>query len=135
MHLPESVMIDLLPSYFAGESSAATRALVDAYFDAHPAFAQAMRATQGARLDLPKIAVHDHGQEAIRRVRKSLQWRAVLMALAVCCSVAPFTVILKDQSVVYFMWRDAPAASLIYTGIAAGLWGLVWRSQRANPAQ
>jgi hypothetical protein len=38
MKLEREVIVDLLPAYFSGEASAATRALVEEYFREHPDF-------------------------------------------------------------------------------------------------
>ena len=38
MNLEREVIVDLLPAYFSGEASAATRALVEDYFRQHPEF-------------------------------------------------------------------------------------------------
>jgi hypothetical protein len=43
MEATHDVIVDLLPVYFSGEASAATRALVDDYFARDPAFADRVR--------------------------------------------------------------------------------------------
>lgn len=136
MNLPEDVIVDLLPAYFSGEASAATRAIVDTHFAAHPQFAQAMRAAQGAA-GLPRIdaaGAADDGREAIRRVRKALRRRGLLIALAIFCSISPFTFMVKEQSLVYFMWRDAPAVAGCYIAVALAAWTGLWMSRRAAAA-
>jgi len=134
MNLPEDVIVDLLPAYFAGEASPATRAIVDSHFAAHPQFAQAVRAAQTAQVDLPRIDAAGEDHEAIRRVRKNLRRRALLVALAIFCSISPFTFMVKDQSLVYFMWRDAPAVAACYVAVALAAWLALWISNRANAA-
>jgi len=133
-NLPEDVIADLLPAYFSGEASAATRAVVDAHFAAHPQFARAARASQRADVALPPVDAADDSHEAIRRVRKHLRRRALLIALAVFCSVSPFAFIVKDQVLVYAMWRDAPAMAACYAVTALAAWAALWLSKRANAA-
>lgn len=134
MHLPEDVIVDLLPAYFAGEASPASRAIVDAYFAAHPQFAQAMRAAQTTSPDLPPIDPVDGGHDAIQRVRKHLRRRALLIALAIFCTVSPFTFMVKEQELVYFMWRDAPATAACYTAVALAAWLGLWMTNRPTIA-
>lgn len=134
MNFSEDVIVDLLPAYFSGEASAATRAVVDSYFAAHPQFARAARAAQTGGIELPRIDAADEGHETIRRVRKALRRRGLLIALAIFCSVSPFTFMVKDQSLVYFMWRDAPAVAACYVAVALAAWIGLWISNRANAA-
>jgi len=131
MHLPEDVIVDLLPAYFAGDASPASRAIVDAYFAAHPAFADAMRASQGAGDAVPDIAPNDRGHEAVRRVRKKVRQRSLLMALAIFCSMAPLTFVARDGQLAYLMLRDAPVTALCYAIVAAIAWLALWTR---NPA-
>lgn len=131
MNLPEDVIVDLLPSYFADEASPATRAIVDDYFAAHPRFAQAMRAAHS--LELPDPGVGDGGKEALRRVRRRLKSRSLLFALALFCSVTPFAFIFEDGVLRYLMWRDAPLTALCYASVGLIAWGALWFVDRADP--
>ena len=130
MNLPEDVIVDLLPSYFAGEASPASRAIVDDYFHEHPRFAQAMRASQ--QVGLPEIPAKDGAGEIIRRVRRRIKSRALLLALALFCSVSPFTFIIQEGVLTYAMWRDAPVGALCYTTLALFAWAALWKVDRAD---
>ena len=118
----EDIILDLLPVYFAGEASAATRSLVDTYLAAHPQFAKAMRAAQGTSMAIPASASPNGGTVAITRIRSHMRWRAALIAVAIFCSLSPFTFIFENDHLRYFMWRDAPAMALSYAGAAIVAW-------------
>lgn len=121
-HLPEEVVLDLLPVYFAGEASAASVALVERYFEAHPQFAETMRAANDSSPQVPGNAAAGSGHAAIERVRTELRWRTALIAVAIFCTVAPFTFVFDDRHVVFFMWRDAPVSAAVYAGAGALAW-------------
>ena len=48
MKLEREVIIDLLPAYFSGEASAATRTLVEDFFRENPDFEKSARSAAGA---------------------------------------------------------------------------------------
>jgi hypothetical protein len=121
-NLPEEVILDLLPLYFAGEASTASAELVDSYFEAHPHFARTMRAVHNSSPQVPGNAAPNEGHAAIRRVKMHMIARAVLIAIGVFCTISPFTFIYANQQLKYFMWRDAPASAAAYAGVAALTW-------------
>jgi hypothetical protein len=118
------IIIDLLPLYFAGEASAASRELVDAYFAAHPQFAKAMHAAQSnsVSVPIPAAASATGGTAAVKRIRAQLRWRAALIAIGIFCSISPFTFVFENDQLRYFMWRDAPAMAIAYASVAACAW-------------
>lgn len=133
MNLHEDVILDLLPVYFADEASAASREIVDAYFEAHPQFAKTVRAAQMNVTHVPGNASVNGGHVAIKSVKKQLRWRSALIAAGIFCSISPFTFIFEGQRVTYFMWRDAPMIATFYSVAAALAWLLLWLSiRRAN---
>jgi hypothetical protein len=133
MNLHEDVILDLLPVYYAGEASQASRDIVDAYFEAHPQFAKTVRAAQMHVTHVPGNASANGGQVAIKRVKAQLKWRSMLTAAAIFFSIAPFTFIFDSDHIVYFMWRDAPLTAAFYAGAAALAWlWLLLAARRAN---
>lgn len=128
--LHEDVILDLLPAYFTDEASAASRAIVDAYFEAHPQFARTVRATQMAITQVPGAASSNGAHAAIKSVKQQLRWRSALIAAGIFCTISPFTFIFNDQRVVYFMWRDSPLAASFYTVAALLAWLMLWFSTR-----
>lgn len=134
MPLPEDVIVDLLPVYFAGEASQASRKAIEACFELHPLFAQHMRASQHAPLVLPRAASDDGGHEAIRRVRKRLRGHSLLMATAIVCTAQPCSFIVQDGVLVHAPWRDAPVLALAYTGVAIVAWRAFVLASRPEPS-
>jgi hypothetical protein len=132
MNFPEDVILDLLPVYFADEASAASREIVEAYFEAHPQFAKTVRAAQLHVTRVPGNAPANAGHAAIKRVKTQLKWRTGLIAAGIFCTISPFTFIFENQHIVYFMWRDAPVSAAFYTGAAVLAWLLLWVSVRRN---
>lgn len=131
----EDIILDLLPLYFAGEANAASRGVVEDYFAAHPQFAKAVRAAQINSVAVPGNASVTGGPVAIKRIRSQLRWRAALIAIAIFCTISPFTFIFENDHVRYFMWRDSPAAALAYCGVAALAWiALLLMIRRINTA-
>jgi hypothetical protein len=120
--LHEDIIVDLLPLYFAGEASAASGALIEAYFAEHPQFAKAARLAQQSSIVMPAVAVSSEGTLAIKRIRSLLRWRAALIALAIFCTISPFSFFYNDNRLHYFMWRDSPAMALTYAAVAAAAW-------------
>ena len=115
----DDVIIDLATLYFAGEASAASRALVERYFAQHPELAAALRASQGAAAGLGALPAADTNSShaTLLRLRRLLRLRSSLMGVAIFCSLAPlsFTVGMERN---WSMLRDAPASALAY-GVAA----------------
>lgn len=135
MNPDEDVVLDLLPLYFGGDASAASCAMIEAYFEEHPRFAQAVRAAQVNVPGVPGAAAPNSGHAAITRVRRQLRWRSALMAIAIFCSLAPFTFAFDDGRIVYFMWRDAPLTAAVYAAVAALVWMAIGFSvRRSNTA-
>jgi hypothetical protein len=118
----EDIIIDLMPLYFAGEASAASRDMVEAYFAAHPQFEKAMRAAQDSSVPVPANPSTYNGTVAFKRIRSQLRWRGVLIAIGIFCSISPFTFIYEHDHLRYFMWRDSPGTALGYACVAAIAW-------------
>ena len=68
MKLDRDIVIDLLPAYFSGEASAATKALVEEYFRQDPDFEKFARGA-GGTLETLKAPIHrpDPEKELLRR--------------------------------------------------------------------
>ena len=69
MKLEREVIIDLLPAYFSGEASAATRALVEDFFRENPDFEKSARSAGGA---LESLKVSPPALDCLKR--KSSPW-------------------------------------------------------------
>jgi hypothetical protein len=134
-NLHEDIILDLLPLYFANEASAASVALVDTYFAAHPQFAAAARAAQGRSIPIPPRLAENGGTVAIRRIQNLLRLRAALIAVAIFCSISPFSFTYDHGHLRYFMLRDATATALVYATVAAIAWIAVYALGRRTSAE
>ena len=94
MKLEREVIIDLLPAYFSGEASAATRALVEDFFRENPDFEKSARSAAGpleslkaapsrlgAGLDPEKEKLALERARMVTETRTSFFWLAVLSTL------------------------------------------------------
>lgn len=122
----EDVVIDLLPLYFTGDASDASRTLVDAYFAAHPDFARTMRAAHLSRPVLPATVGAQGDKIALKRIRTRLRWRYGLMSVAIFCSLVPLSFIYDKGEFRFLMVRDATATAMVYIAVAAILWVAVY---------
>jgi len=122
MNIDQDIICDLYPLYHAGEASTATQALVEAYFAAHPEFARLMRESQETRLDIPAAVTGASAHAPIRRIQKLLRWRSASMALAIACSLLPFSFVFNNGNLVWFLLRDAPQAAHLSIAVAVAAW-------------
>ena len=128
----EDIIIDLLPLYFSGEASQASRELVETYLAAHPQWAKAARAAQTDVVPLAGQVSTKGGALAIQRIRSQLRWRAALIAVAIFCSITPFSFIVEHDQLRYFMLRDAPLTAMAYGAAAIMCWVVTFVMGRRN---
>lgn len=122
-HLHQDVIVDLLPLYASGDASDATRAVVDAYCQAHPEFEATMRAALASTPLVPGKAAGDGGIGTLRRVRAHLRWRAVLIATGIFCTLTPMSFVYQNGQLTNLMWRDSPAVAIAFGMGAMLAWG------------
>lgn len=131
MNISQDVITDLLPLYFSGEASADSRALVDAFFRANPDFAKVARRSVKVEMPVtpgPEAVVE---KKSLRRVSRILRVRSTLLGLALFCTLLPFTVLVRDGDVDFFMLRDHTSFA-VFIGVAAGFfWGAYFRTHWA----
>src|SRR6185312_1977615 len=130
MKLEREVIIDLLPVYFSGEASPATRALVEEYFRQNPDFERTARGTGGA-LDVLKVppAAPKEEQEkaALERSRETLQTRTSFFWIAVCYTVLLLLFKVRDHRPVFIMFEEKPTAGVIFASLAVFFWSGYFR--------
>ncbi len=133
MTITRDVVTDLLPLYVAGEASADTRAIVEAYIRVDPEVAAQVAALgevgaalgAGASRDAVGHGVgREAGLAALGATKRLLRRRTWLMAAAIFCSGLPFTVAGGSDGIRFFMLRDAPGAAVLLLAGAVILWGL-----------
>lgn len=91
MNVTRDVINDLLPSYYSGDASADTRALVEEYLQRDLAFAEETRRAANAlqtisemQMNLPDAQVE---KRVLLRAKKLLRIRMILLALAATFSL------------------------------------------------
>jgi hypothetical protein len=119
MNVTREVINDLWPVYAAGEASADTRALVEAFLRDDPEFASLLRGRgeEGLlRHDLPKLPP-DREAQALRKTKRHLRGWSWLMFLAILFSCSAFGRIISDTS-----WDVSPVNFIVTAAIAVGFW-------------
>ena len=95
MNVEREVIIDLLPAYFSGEASAATRALVEEYFRQDPDFERIARGANKSveGLKAPFAPLDDAREKlALERARQVMQTRSAFFwrGTSTTCSTERF---------------------------------------------
>jgi hypothetical protein len=135
MKLEREVIVDLLPAYFSGEASAATRALVEEYFREHPDFeASARRA--GGPLESLKAAPPSLDPEkeklALERARLVVETRSSFLWMAILFTLL-FLFRIHDHKIVWVLWTK-PLSGIIFSAMAAFFWLLyLYTRKRKDP--
>lgn len=107
MKLEREVIIDLLPAYFSGEASAATRVLVEDYFRENPDFEKFARSAggplEGLKVAPPRI---DPEKEklALERARLVTETRSSFFWLAVLTTLMLFLFRIQNGKVIWIVW-------------------------------
>jgi len=128
MNVTREVINDLWPVYAAGEASADTRSLVEAYLRQDPEFAGLLKGCgeEGLlRHDMPKLSP-DREAQALRRTKRLLHGKDWLLSMALIFSGLAFGRIVSDTS-----WDVSPVIFIIMATIAGAFWvafltRLVW---------
>ncbi len=129
MNVTKDVIADLLPLYEAGEASADTRALVEAYLKEHPGTLKP--ASIDAMLKSEPAALPERERRAaLERTRSLLKLRTVLFALALGCNLMTFSFAFSGDGVSWFMWRDAPGMAGVLLVSSMGFWLAYFRVEK-----
>lgn len=124
MKVEREVIIDLLPAYFSGEASAATRALVEEYFQENPDFEKTAR---GANLPLESLKVpvaeldDAKAKLAFERVRQITELRGSMLWLAIAFTLMLGLFHIQDGKIVWIAWKSTGSA-IVFASIAAFFW-------------
>jgi hypothetical protein len=128
MNVTREVIHDLWPAYAAGEASADTRALVEAFLQQDPEFAGLLQGCGGEGLlrhDLPRLPP-DREAQALRRTKRLLHGWDWVLFMAMIFSGFAFGRIVSDTS-----WDVSPVNFIVVATIAGAFWvafftRLVW---------
>jgi hypothetical protein len=132
MKLEREVIIDLLPAYFSGESSAATRTLVEDYFRENPEFEAAARRSNHPLESLKALsAAADDAREklALERARQITETRSAFLWFAVCFTLILPVFRIRDHQIVWILWNP-PLIGVIFALMAAFFWALFLNVRR-----
>jgi hypothetical protein len=125
MKLDRDVIIDLLPAYFSGEASVATRALVEECFREDPEFEKFAR-NAGGPLESLKVPIAQPDSEkekyALERARMVTETRNSFLWLAVFFSLMPFLFHVQNHKIVWVLWEGSALRGLIFSAMAIFLW-------------
>jgi hypothetical protein len=133
MKVERDVIIDLLPAYFSGEASAATRALVEDYFRQYPEFEKTARAAGGPLegLKVPPAALDDAREKlALERARQVTEARSSFLWLAVCFTLILLLFRIQSGKIIWIMWDKSPLVGMIFSAMAGYYWLLFWYMRR-----
>jgi hypothetical protein len=129
MKVEREVIIDLLPAYFSGESSAATRALVEDYFHEHPDFENMARAANQPLegLKVPFAALDEAKEKlALERARQVTEARTAFRWLAIFFTLVLPIFRFQDHKIIWILWHDSPVVGVFFALVAGCFWVFYW---------
>jgi len=124
MKLEREIIVDLLPAYFSGEASAATRALVEEYFREHPEFELSARNAGSTleRLQVPALPSDPEKEKlALERARLVIETRSTFLWLAIFFTLMLLFFRVQNHQIIWIMWQD-PFRGVVFSAVAAFLW-------------
>ncbi|HEV8184158.1 MAG TPA: hypothetical protein VGQ61_17380 [Candidatus Angelobacter sp.] len=128
MNLEREVIVDLLPAYFSGEASAATRALVEEYFREHPDFEASARRAGGPleSLKIPALTADKEKEKlALERARLVTETRSSFFWLAVISTLMLFLFRIQNGKFIWIVWSSASGGGSrgpIFIAMAVFFW-------------
>ncbi|HET8890328.1 MAG TPA: hypothetical protein VFQ41_15610 [Candidatus Angelobacter sp.] len=129
MNLEREVIVDLLPAYFSGEASVATRALVEDYFRQNPDFEKSARSAGGALESLkvsPPRLDSEKEKLALERARLVTETRSSFFWLAVISTLMLFLFRIQNGKVIWIVWSGfasgSGARAPIFVAMAVFFW-------------
>ena len=107
MKLKREVIIDLLPAYFSGEASAATRRLVEDFFRENPDFEKSARSAASPLESLkaaPPRLDPEKEKLALERARLVTETRTSFFWLAVISTLMLFLFRIQNGKLIWIVW-------------------------------
>jgi hypothetical protein len=114
MKLEREVIIDLLPAYFSGEASAATRTLVEDFFRENPDFEKSARSAAGPLESLkaaPPRIDPEKEKLALERARMVTETRSSFFWLAVISTLMLFLFRIQNGKIIWIVWSGSASGS------------------------
>jgi hypothetical protein len=140
MKLEREVIIDLLPAYFSGEASAATRRLVEEFFRENPDFEKSARSAAGP-LEGLKVAPPKPDLEkeklALERARLVTETRSSFFWLGVISTLMLFLFRIQNGKIIWIVWSGFGSGSgraLLFVAMAVFFWAFYFYARtRTSP--
>ena len=135
MDVTKDIIIDLLPAYFSGEASAATKALVDEFLSGDPVFAERVRREWADPLGTGAAAApvaQSVELKSLQRTQRMLSLQRWLFALGLTFCLLPlsFSISTGPEKDFHFLIRDYPGVLVPLLGAGAICWLLYARLRR-----
>ena len=126
MKLEKEVIVDLLPAYFSGEASPATRALVEGYFRENPDFEKFARnaASPLEMLRVPTLELDSTKEKlAFERARTLTETRSSFLMMAIITTLMLFLFRIQNGRIVWIFWSKV-ALSMLFVAMATFFWAV-----------
>jgi hypothetical protein len=137
MKLERDVIIDLLPAYFSGEASAATRTLVEDYFRQDQDFEKFARGAAGPLdvLRVPAYALDPEKEKmALERARLVVETRNSFLGLAAFFTCILFLFRFSNHKIFWIFWSGSPSLGIVFSALAGFMWILyLYTRRRKDP--
>ena len=126
MKLEREVIIDLLPAYFSGEASAATRTLVEDFFRENPEFEKSARSAAGPLESLkaaPPRLDPEKEKMALERARLVTETRTSFFWLGVISTLMLFLFRIQNGKIIWIVWSGfGSGRALLFVAMAVFFW-------------
>lgn len=122
------VMNDLLVVYLADEASPSTKIVVEGYAAENKRFAALLTASRGAAPAV--VQGRDEAMAVLARTRKYWKWQKILFGCGLFFCLLPFSIVVRHQEIVFFLWRDAPLVARFSFAAGIGAWVAYYLSGR-----
>ncbi len=136
MKVTREVILDLLPTYLAGEASADTRALVEEFLrqDAELASRVAQQRTESLATAAPSTLPPDLELRSLKRTRRLLGWQRWWFGFAIAFTSVAMSVEFNfgdgRLTDVHFVMRDYPLQFGLCLGIGLVCWAVYFALRR-----
>lgn len=119
MQVTRDIVIDLMPLYQSGEASADTRAAIEEFLRREPGLAKLVEQDDhGGSLAGAASALEQH---TVARTRETIRRRTWILAMAILCTLLPFSFAFRGSDITFFMLRDQPGSAVLFV-VATVLW-------------
>ena len=120
MKVTRDVINDLLPAYLAGEASADTVALVEAFLQQDPDLVRTVEALRTNPLpELPIVLRPTQEKETLDMTKRLLRLRGILMGLSIFLTMLPFSFRFDNDGIRWSFLQDTPLVATVLAFLGA----------------